>query len=95
MIQHTVAIRFNADADVDDFFTRASRLAAIDGVRNFEVLRQVGQKNDFTHALSMCFDEQSAYDRYNNDPEHVAFVNDVWVPNVAQFLELDYVRGAE
>ena len=24
---------------------------------------------------------------------HRAFVNDVWLPNVADFLELDYVRG--
>lgn len=54
----------------------------------------MGKKNEFTHALSMYFDEQSAYDRYNDHPEHVAFVNDVWVPNVAEFLELDYVRDA-
>ena len=92
MIQHTVALRMNSGADADHFFARARRLAEIDGVNDFEVLRQVGQKNNFTHCLSMYFDDQSAYDSYNNHPDHLAFVNDVWLPNVADFLELDYVR---
>ena len=77
---------------VDEFFARARELATIGGVNDFEVLRQVGRKNDFTHSLSMYFDDQSAYDSYNSHPDHRAFVNDVWLPNVADFLELDYVR---
>jgi hypothetical protein len=40
----------------------------------------------------MYFDDHSAYDTYNSHPDHRAFVNDVWLPNVADFLELDYVR---
>jgi hypothetical protein len=40
----------------------------------------------------MYFGDQSAYDGYNKHPVHLAFVNDVWMPNVADFLELDYVR---
>jgi hypothetical protein len=40
----------------------------------------------------MHFDDQAAYDSYNNHADHQAFVNDVWLPNVADFLELDYVR---
>ena len=92
MIQHTVVFRLNTGADTDHFFARSRMLAAIGGVKDFEVLRQVGQKNDFTHGLSMWFDDQSAYDSYNNHPDHLAFVNDVWLPNVADFLEIDYVR---
>ena len=92
MIQHTVVFRLNTDADADHFFTRTRKLAVIRGVKDFEVLRQVGQKNDFTHGLSMYFDDQSAYDRYNDHPDHLAFVNDVWLPNVADFIEIDYVR---
>jgi hypothetical protein len=92
MIQHTVVFRLNAGADVDHFLTRARSLASIEGVLDFEVLRQVGKKNEFTHGLSMFFDEQSTYDQYNDHPVHVAFVNEVWIPNVAEFLELDYVR---
>ena len=91
-IQHTVVFRLNSGADADDFLTRARGLAAIPGVDDFEVLRQVGQKNTFTHGLSMYFGDQSAYDSYNDHPNHVAFVNEVWLPNVADFLEVDYVR---
>jgi Stress responsive A/B Barrel Domain len=92
MIHHTVAFRLNSGADADHFLTRARGLAGIAGVNDFEILRQVGQKNTFTHGLSMYFGDQSAYDGYNNHPDHLAFVNDVWLPNVADFLELDYVR---
>jgi stress responsive alpha/beta barrel protein len=92
MIQHTVVFRLNTDADADQFFARTRKLAAIRGVKDFEVLRQVGRKNDFTHGLSMYFDDQSAYDSYNDHPDHLAYVHDVWLSNVADFLELDYVR---
>lgn len=92
MIQHTVVFRLKPGAEADDFLTRARGLAAIAGVNDFEVLRQVGQKNTFTHGLSMYFGDQSAYDSYNNHPDHLAFVNEVWLPNVADFLEVDYVR---
>jgi hypothetical protein len=91
-IQHTVVFRIKNGTDVDHFFARARELATIFGVNDFEVLRQVGRKNDFTHGLSMYFDDQSAYDSYNSHPDHRAFVNDVWLPSVADFLELDYVR---
>jgi Stress responsive A/B Barrel Domain len=91
-IQHTVVFRMNNGADIDHFFARARELATIGGVNDFEVLRQVGRKNEFTHSLSMYFDDQSAYDTYTSHPDHRAFVNDVWLPNVADFLELDYVR---
>jgi hypothetical protein len=91
-IQHTVVFRLKTGADAEDFLTRARGLAAIAGVNDFEVLRQVGQKNTFTHGLSMYFGDQSAYDSYNNHPNHLAFVNEVWLPNVADFLEVDYVR---
>ena len=93
MIQHTVAFRLDEVADGDEFWKRVAELPAIDGVRRFEVLRQVGSKNDFTHALSMYFESQADYDAYNDHPDHVGFVNDAWLPNVAEFIELDYVVG--
>ncbi len=92
-IQHTVAFRLNPDADVANFFERANQLASIDGVHNFEILRQVGTKSPFTHGLSMCFDSQHAYHEYNAHPQHLAFVEEDWTTNVAEFSELDYVRG--
>lgn len=94
MIQHTVTFRLNAEADGGTFFARARELGDLPGVQDFEVLQQVGQKNEFTHALTMNFTDQESYDGYNNHVAHLAFVNDVWLPNVADFLELDYVRDA-
>ena len=91
-IQHTVVLRLNDGANADQFLVGARGLAEIAGVLDFEVLRQVGSKNDFTHGLSMWFEDQSAYDSYTRHPDHLKFVNDVWLPNVADFLELDYVR---
>lgn len=91
-IQHTVVLRLNDGVDADQFLAAARRLAEIAGVLDFEVLRQVGTKSDFTHGLSMWFDDQSAYDGYLTHPDHSAFVNNVWLPNVAEFLELDYTR---
>ena len=92
-IQHTVVLRLNAGVDENDFLARAGTLARIPGVNDFEVLRQVSKKSDFTHGLSMYFVDQSAYDGYLNHPDHVAFVADAWLPNVADFLELDFVRN--
>lgn len=91
MIQHTVAFRLDEAADADEFWRRVAGLSEIGGVRQFQVLRQVGLKNDFTHALSMQFDSQTDYDDYNEHADHVAFVQQAWLPNVAEFIELDYV----
>lgn len=93
MIQHTVAFRLGEGADVNAFWTGVATLEAIDGVLDFQTLRQVGQKNDFTHALSMFFETQDDYDAYNTHPMHVAFVEELWIPNVAEFIELDYVES--
>ncbi|MEO6570262.1 MAG: Dabb family protein [Ilumatobacteraceae bacterium] len=91
MIQHTVAFRFHDDADTAAFWLRVDDLASIVGVEQFTVMRQVGRKNDFTDALSMHFASDSEYVAYNSHPVHTTFVDDVWKPSVADFIELDYV----
>jgi hypothetical protein len=60
-------------------------------VINFERLRQVGAKNPFAYGFSMEFADQAHYAAYNEHPDHVAFVRDRWVPEVAGFLEIDYI----
>lgn len=42
----------------------------------------------------MYFESRAEYDAYNEHPDHLAFVNDVWLPNVPDFIELDYVDAA-
>ncbi|MEM7275702.1 MAG: Dabb family protein [Actinomycetota bacterium] len=91
-IQHTVAFRLRDAVDLDRFLDRCRGLATIPGVADFEVLVQVGAKSSFTHALSMWFADDRAYADYDAHPDHRAFVEDVWLPNVAEFLELDYRR---
>ena len=93
MIRHTVAFRLKhpkGSKEEAAFLSAAKKLAAIPGVRKFEVLRQVSPKNDYAFALFMEFADQPAYDGYNVHPDHVAFVRDRWVPEVEDFLEIDY-----
>jgi quinol monooxygenase YgiN len=94
MIRHTVAFRLHhspGSAEEADFLAAARALADIPGVEAYEHLRQTSAKNDFTFGFSMEFADQAAYDGYNSHPVHTAFVADRWVPEVADFLEIDYV----
>ncbi len=65
-------------------------LAGIPGVARFEKLRQVSPKNHYSFGFSMEFADQAAYDAYSAHPDHVAFVEGRWVPEVTDFLEADY-----
>ena len=94
-IQHTVTFRLNDAVDPDWFLDECRKLASIPGVTDFEILTQVGQKADFTHGLSMVFSDATVYAGYDSHPDHQAFVHEVWLPNVMQFLELDYQRQHE
>ena len=40
----------------------------------------------------MEFENAQAYEDYNRHPDHVAFVKTRWIPEVSDFLELDYER---
>lgn len=95
MIRHTVAFRLKhaaGSAEEKQFLDDALTLASIPSVRNFEQLRQTSPKNDFTLGFSMEFEDQAGYEAYNVHPAHVAFVRDRWVPEVEDFLEIDYTR---
>jgi Stress responsive A/B Barrel Domain len=94
MIRHTVVFRLKharASAQEADFLKAADVLIKIPGVQKFEKLRQVSPKNDYDLGFSMEFADQAAYKAYNDHPDHVAFVQGRWVPEVAAFMEIDYV----
>ena len=38
----------------------------------------------------MEFADAEAYRGYNEHPEHVRFVQERWIPEVADFLEIDF-----
>lgn len=93
MIRHTVAFRLvhpSGSAAEQEFLDAGAALAAIPGVQRFEQLRQTGRRNDFSFGFSMEFADQAAYDAYDAHPVHAAFVAQRWLPEVEDFLELDY-----
>jgi len=95
-IVHSVFFRLKHEAgstEESDFFVKAVTLAAIPGVENFQVLKEVSPKNPYTFGFSMEFATQADYDRYNNHPDHVSFVQDVWMNEVLEFQEIDYVKA--
>lgn len=73
-----------------DFLAAAAALAAIEGVEEWEFLREVSPKNDYRYGISMEFADRAAYDAYNEHPDHVAFVEKRWLEEVEDFLEIDY-----
>jgi hypothetical protein len=93
-IRHTVVFALRDPASAEDFLAAAQWLAAIPGVEAFEILDEVSPKNDYRYGISMEFASQDAYDLYNAHPDHVRFVQERWLPEVADFLEVDYARRA-
>ena len=92
-IRHTVTFSLShraGSAEEAAFLAAGIALGALPGVEQFESLRQVGAKSAFTHGFSMEFADQAAHDGYNEHPQHVAFVQGRWIPEVTGFLELDY-----
>ena len=95
MIRHTVVFRLKhakGSAEEKAFLAVADVLAKIPGVQKFEKLRQVSPKNDYAFGFSMEFADSAAYRGYNGHPEHTRFVQQRWVPEVEEFLEIDYER---
>lgn len=93
MIRHTVVFRLRhpaGSAQEARFLADARLLGRIPGVAAFERLRQVSPKAAFDFGFSMEFADRQAYAAYDSHPDHVAFVRDRWVPEVASFQEIDY-----
>jgi stress responsive alpha/beta barrel protein len=92
-IRHTVTFTLVHAEGSDgerDFLDAAERLATIPGVEEFELLSEVSPKNGYRFGISMEFADQTAYEGYNEHPDHVRFVHERWLSEVSEFLELDY-----
>ncbi len=92
-IRHTVAFTLvhpDGSEEEHDFLEAAGQLAAIPGVDDFELLAEVSPKNGYRFGISMEFADRSAYDGYNEHRDHVRFVQERWLSEVSDFLELDY-----
>jgi hypothetical protein len=92
-IRHTVVFTLSqpegSPAEAD-FLAAARALAAIPGVEEFQLLRETSPKNAYRFGISMEFAGPAAYAAYNEHPDHVRFVEDRWLPEVSDFLEVDY-----
>ena len=93
MVRHTVIFTFKQNIDSNgqkDFFDAAQKLAAIPGVKKFELLKQTSKKNKFDFGISMEFDDTNQYDQYSNHKDHLLFIQQYWLKYVEDFLETDY-----
>jgi heme-degrading monooxygenase HmoA len=92
-VRHTVAftlVHVEGSPEERDFLQAAEHLANIPGVEAFELLAEVSPKNGYRFGILMEFADRAAYDRYNEHPDHIRFVQQRWLPEVSEFLELDY-----
>jgi hypothetical protein len=92
-IRHTVVFTLShpeGSAAEADFLAAAGALSALPGVEAFQILRETSPKNAYRFGISMEFAGPAAYEAYNNHPDHVRFVNDRWLAEVSDFLEVDY-----
>jgi len=93
-LRHTVTftlVHEEGSVEERDFLTAAAQLATIPGVEAFELLAEVSPKNGYRFGILMEFADRAAYERYNEHPDHIRFVQQRWLPEVSEFLELDYV----
>ncbi len=93
MLHHSVFLTFKPTISEEEkayFIAESRKLAQIPGVMNLKVLEEFNATNPYTHGLGMDFEDQAAYDFYSNHPLHNQFVQEVWLPRVEKWQEIDY-----
>ena len=65
-------------------------LSAIPEVMNFQAFSQTSTKNNYQYGFSMIFSNQKDYEAYNDHPKHSSFVQERWLKEVTDFLEIDF-----
>lgn len=94
MIRHSVVFKLNhpeGSHEERNFLDEARKLESIPGVLKFEVMKEISSGNPYDFGISMEFEDKKAYDFYTNHPDHTRFVKEFWIPNVAVFMEIDYL----
>jgi heme-degrading monooxygenase HmoA len=92
-IRHTVTFALvhpEGSAAERNFLSAAESLSTVPGVEMFELLSEVSPKNGYRFGISMEFADRAAYAGYNDHPDHVRFVQERWLSEVSEFLEIDY-----
>ena len=95
-IQHMVIFNLSypkESSEAKKFIEDGTRiLSGIPVVNNFQAFNQVSKKNSYQFGFSMVFANQSDYDVYNKHPEHLEFVQNRWMKEVREFLEIDFEK---
>lgn len=97
MITHVVLFWLDKGGTISraELLKAASALESVPGVENFRFGAPVSSErsvvdDSFDVAISMDFTDAEAMDRYQNHPDHVAFVRD-WVKDkVAKVIVYDF-----
>jgi hypothetical protein len=76
---------------VEDFLKESqSILSSISTVNQFLSFKQTSIKCDYDYGFSMDFNTKEDYEYYLNHPSHLDYVKNRWLPNVGEFLEIDF-----
>jgi len=72
------------------FFEDSERiLKSIPYATDFMICNEVSAKNGFDYGFSFDFMSDEDYQKYNNDPRHINYVNERWLKEVTEFMEID------
>jgi len=66
-----------------------SILGGIPYAAKFMVCREVSPKNEYDFGFSFDFITEEDYQNYNADQRHVNFVQERWMKEVDEFMEVD------
>ncbi|MDL2237641.1 Dabb family protein [Christensenellaceae bacterium OttesenSCG-928-K19] len=64
-------------------------LGSIPYAAEFIQCYEVSPKNNYDYGFSFDFMTEEDYDRYNNDPVHLDYVEQYWKKQVSAFFEMD------
>lgn len=94
IIKHMVifCLKYAKDSiETENFLLKSKNiLSSIEGVKNFEIVKQFNPKNDYDFGFYMEFKDKKTYQSYNENPAHINYVQQIWLKEVVRFLEIDF-----
>ncbi len=93
-IRHLVIFDFKDGINFHekDKFLQDSKsvLTSIEGVENFEILKQINPDIKYPFGFSMEFKNKEIYELYKKNPIHLDYVKQRWEKAIDKFLGLDF-----
>jgi hypothetical protein len=93
-IRHMVVFNLKCGKDAPEakaFIAEARRVfGALPIPKNVIQCAQINPMCGFDFGFSFDFMKPEDYERYNNHPDHIKFVEEWWKTQVADFMEIDF-----